>query len=128
MKITIYSIPFYFLGVFVYKLFAPEYDSKSIDSLYWVDSYWLLSSIFFCIVFSQISYHLFIKKYSLIAKFTAIYWGVMAAFYLLCLFNITLYFRFATSANKLTIGAVTIVIILIFITLKAFKYDKDSER
>lgn len=127
MKTIVYSIPVYFLMAFVYKMFAPEYKSGSEISLYWVNYYWLFSSIFYCNLFYQISNISVIKKYRLIIRIVAIYWGIMATFHAICIFNITLYARFAVSANKLTIGAVTIIILLIFITIKAFNYDKDSE-
>lgn len=128
MKVVVYSVPVYFLIAFIYKIFAPEYDSGNEISLHWVNFYWLCSSIFYCILFFQISKNQVIKKYGLILKSVSFYWFIMAVFHTVCLFNITLYARFAVSANKLTIGAVTIIIILIFITIKAFKYDKDSER
>lgn len=122
MKLTVYLTVLYFLLALIYKLFGDK------DILQWVNFYWLFSSVFYCILFYQLSSNLIINKYRLIMKSASFYWFIMALFHAVCIFNITLYARFAESANKLTIGAVTILILLIFITIKAFKYDKDSER
>lgn len=49
--------------------------------------------------------------------------------HLICVFNIELYSRFVSSANKITVGATFIMLALIFLTFKAFfGHDKNSER
>jgi cytochrome bd-type quinol oxidase subunit 2 len=121
MKITVYSTVIYFLLAFIYKLLGePEND-------YWVNFYWTFSSIYFFIITLQISIHLFVRKYKLIMLFASIYWAIMSLFYIICFFKITLYDSFVRSASKLTIGAVSLFVIIIFLTYKAFKYDSQHE-
>lgn len=120
MKTIIYSILIYLILICAYKLFG------DIKSMYWVNYYWLISSVFNVILFFKLKEFTIVKKYRLVLKLIAGYWGVMAIFHIICFFNITLYARFAESANKLTIGAVTILIIFIILTFKAYKYDKSN--
>lgn len=119
MKTIVYSILVYFILICAYKLFG------DLKNHYWVNYYWLVSSLFYGILFLKLNKFTVIKKYQWVLKSIAGYWGVMAIFHTICFFNITLYARFAGSANKLTVGAVTIFIIFIVLTFKAFKYDKD---
>lgn len=122
MIITVYSTVIYFGLAFVFKLIGSHNND------YWVNFYWLFSSIYFFIISLQVSIHLFIKKYKWIMFCAAIYWAVMALLHIICFFNITLYDSFVRSANKLTIGAATLFIIIFLLTIKAFKNDTEYER
>lgn len=110
----------YFILFLIYKLYG-----NNQEPYYWVNYFWFITSLFNSLLFFKLTEFTFIKKYKWVIFSIAGYWGVMAIFHLICFFNITLYARFAESANKLTVGAVTILIIFFSLTIKAFKHDKD---
>ena len=112
MKKIIYIILFYFPLIFIYKVLG---DYKNV---YWVNYYWTVSSIIFGLLFYFIltEFSILEKIYRTILISTVSYWGIMAALRIFLFFRIDLYKQLISSADKLTVGAVTIVKIFTLIT------------
>jgi len=109
----------YFTLVFVYKLFAPNINvPDNYDYEYWVNSYWLMTSLYFLLVFGIVKKFCIELTHKRIIISVAVYWGIMAALRLYLFFNIKLYIKLISSANTFTIGVITIVLIFIYLTAK----------
>ena len=124
-KITV----IYFPLVLVYKLFGqykPIEDSYKDE--YWINSYWFLTALYFMLIFifvlklSKYVKNLYALRdyttYSIIIKSVAFYWGIMAGLRFYLFFNIALYSKIISGVNTLTIGGVSIVVLLIYLTAK----------
>lgn len=130
MKVSTIALIVYFGLTLFWKLYAKT-DTKiyDIDTVnYWINTYWFYSSVFYCILFYELSKQFFLEMYRLIWAVGSCYWGVMGLLHLYLFFNITLYSSFVSSANKITVGASFIAISIIYLTYKAFKNDKEYER
>lgn len=128
MKISTYGLIIYFGLAMFYKLYAHSMPCTDVLANRDANYYWLFSSAFNSILAFELSKNFFIRMYRLIWMTSGTYWGVMFLVHLICVFNIELYSRFVSSANKITVGATFIMLALIFLTFKAFKkYDKNSE-
>jgi hypothetical protein len=123
MKISTIALVVYLTCTLFWKLYAKTdvllYDRDTVN--YWVNAYWLYSSIFFCLLFFKISKQCIILIHKKIWVIVAGYWGVMAAIHIYICFNIALYANFVQSANKVTIGATLILISFFLITYRALK-------
>jgi len=130
MKVSTIALIIYFGLTLFWKLYAKVdiklYSQETVN--YWTNTYWFYTSIFFGIVFYELSMQFFLKLRKFIWRLGAYYWGVMALLHLYLYFNITLYATFVQSANKVTVGATFILIILLLSTYKAFKNDNKHER
>lgn len=118
----------YFPLALIYKLFGqylPIEDSYTDE--YWTNSYWFVTAIYFMLIFINLvplcECNLYKPEridtyfvYKRIIKAVAFYWGIMAALRLYLFFNIELYKKIISSANTLTIGGITIVVLLIYLT------------
>jgi hypothetical protein len=104
----------------VYNLFA-DVDEDKITT-YFINYYWLVSSLYFMVIFIKVCSFTIIKDYKIVAYSTAAYWGVMSAFRIYLFFNIEKYKQLTKSADTLTIGCVSIIAIFIYlIYVKWFK-------
>jgi len=110
MKLTIRATILYFPLILFYKLFADNYTN------YWVCAYWLVTAIYFMVVFIDIRKNCVLKMYRRIAATVCFYWGVMAILRVYLLFNIEQYYKLVTSVCRLTVGGIAIIIILIYLT------------
>jgi len=124
MRLAIYSILLYFPLVFIYKLFGDPLNN------YWINAYWLMVSIDYIFILigvrkacNEISVlnNKTRKTYRSIALMAAIYWGVMAAIRLYLFFNIEKHAELISSAGKLTIGCVSVIVILIYLTAQTWR-------
>jgi len=129
MKISTIALVIYFGLTLFWKLYAKtDINLSSQETInYWINTYWFYTSIFLCIVFYELSMQFFLKLRKIMWRLGAGYWGVMALLHLYLFFNITLYATFVQSANKVTVGATFILIILLLSTYKAFKNDHKHE-
>jgi hypothetical protein len=125
-KIVIISVAYFPLAL-AYKLFGTyEQNELSYIDEYWINSYWFVTAIYFMLIFASlvplcdIELRLYtqntIDTYKRVIKVVACYWGVMAALRFYLFFNIELYKKIISSANAWTIGGVTIVLLLMFLT------------
>lgn len=71
--------------------------------------------------------HALLKVYSRIFLSASVYWGVMSLLHLICIFKIELYEHLNT-ANKFTVGAATIILLLLYLTGNIFSYDRKAKR
>lgn len=115
----------------VYKLFGTyEPNELSYVDEYWINSYWFVTAIYFMLVFANLIHYCNLEildiRYKRIIKSVAFYWGVMAALRLFLFFNIKLYKEIISSANTMTIGGMTIVITVLYLTAR--NNDKRIER
>lgn len=53
------------------------------------------------------------------------YWAIMAGLHVACLFKINLYI-YLNTANKFTVGAITILILLFYLFSTIFRNDKQK--
>lgn len=130
MRISTIALIIYFGVTLFWKLYAKTdisiYERDTVN--YWINTYWFYSSIFYCILFYELSAQFFIKLYKFIWLMGSIYWAIMSILHLYLFFNITLYASFVQSANKVTVGACFLLMVLIYSTYKAFKNDTNNER
>jgi hypothetical protein len=110
MSLAIRSTIVYFLLIFIYKLLGDTSNN------YWVNSYWIVSSIYFMVVFIDIKSQCIQKIYKKISLVVIYYWGVMALLRIYIMFNIHLHYALIKSTSKITVGAVAIILILIYLT------------
>lgn len=132
MKWIVRISVFYFPLALLYKLFGqstPIPDSYKDE--YWVNSYWFITAIYFMLIFLNLvkfcdyEEKSTAKTYKKIIRSVAIYWGIMAALRSYLFFNIELYSKLISRTNTLTIGAITIICLFIYISAKN---DPKSER
>jgi hypothetical protein len=125
-RIAIISVAYFPLAL-AYKLFGTyEQNELSYIDEYWINSYWFVTAIYFMLTFASLvplcdrELSLYtqntIDTYKRVIKVVAYYWGVMAALRFYLFFNIELYKKIISSANTWTIGGVTIVLLLMFLT------------
>jgi|WetSurMetagenome_2_1015567.scaffolds.fasta_scaffold224736_1 hypothetical protein len=123
MKVSTIALVIYFGITLFWKLYAKvdleKYNQETVN--YWINGYWFYTSIFLCTLFYELSRQLYLNIRKFIWKIGAGYWGVMALLHLYLFFNITLYASFVSSANKITVGACFVAMILFLSTYKAFK-------
>jgi len=100
--------------IFIYKLIGDPLNN------YWVNYYWLVSSLFFMIIFIDIQKVCFLPLYKLMALMNIIYWGIMAALRIYLFFNIDKHYLLVDRAGQLCIGSVFIILSLIFLTAKTW--------
>lgn len=134
MKQIGYSIIIYFPAIFIFKFLG------NMGSDAWVNYYWLVSSLIFSYIFyniaklcdNKIIRSLYNKRdynlYKGVIYSCSIYWGVMTALRVYLSFNIEKY-DIISSARKLTVGGISIVICSIYlIYLTAKRNDNKNER
>lgn len=122
MKISTFATVFWFGLTLFYKLYADP------ENHYWQNAYWTYTPIYLGIICFELYPQLINKTERLIWAVAGYYWLSMCLLHIYLFFNIALYDRLVTSANKITVGATFLLISLIFLTYKAWKNDKNDER
>lgn len=117
MKLITKASIIYFPLILIYKLFG-VYDNN-----YWVNYSWFITSFYMMLAFVVLRKFCIDNVSRWIITSVVFYWGIMAALRLYLFTNINLYKKIISSANTLTIGSITIVLILIYLTsrIKWFK-------
>ena len=119
MNLLIRATIIYFPLILIYKIFGYE-GSDTVIRHYWVNYYWLVSSIYFMVVFIGVRKLCILKEHKRVAFATAIYWGVMAVLRGYLFLNIDEYSQLTRSAGMLSIGCITIALFFIYLTAKTW--------
>lgn len=117
MKLSAGISVIYFPLVLVYMLYG------SAANIYWVNAYWLLTSVYFMLIFVDIRRLCINVTHKRIITTVAAYWLVKAGLRLYLFTNMDVYKKVISDSNTFTISGVVIIVLLIYLTI-AVKWSR----
>jgi hypothetical protein len=125
MRLAIKATVIYFPLCFIYKLFAPEYSKEIHDTYYlWVNYFWFVTHLWNTVVFIDIKRHTIGGLHKFTAGITVFYGIIMLLLRGYLFFNIDQHYNIIDRAGNIGYGAVTILILMFFLTYKSWKKSK----